>query len=429
MDINTMTQQNSKPILWTIFLTIFIDMLGIGILIPVFPLLIVPSSPFRVIPATWTTGEGFIMLGWLMTCFPLAQFLCAPILGQLADRYGRKKILALSIAGTSISYAVFAIGIITKNLPLMFISRALDGAFGGNVSVAQAVIGDISKPQDRAKNFGLIGVAFGLGFIIGPFIGGKLSDAHSVSWFNAATPFWFAAIISFINVISVLKFLPETLKVRSNQQLDITKPLGNIIKAFTSNGLQSIIPSTFFFNAGFTFYTTFWGVVLAEQFNFNVGSIGNYFAYIGIMIVLAQGVVVRRLSDKIADFTILRFSLFGTAICLLFYYLIPTSHPNLVYVLPPFMATCNALTMSFSSALITRVTPANMRGEAMGINSSTNALAQAIPAILAGYIASHNARLPILVGSMCIFIGGMLFWLIFKPQDYENNNMTTKEVK
>ena len=159
----TTPQKTNKKILWTIFLTILIDMLGIGILIPVFPMLVVPHSTFKVTPDSWSTAEGFIMLGWLMTCFPIAQFLCAPILGQLADRFGRKKILAFSISGTVLSYILFAIGIVTKNLPLMFIARALDGASGGNISVAQAVIGDISSPQSRAKNFGLIGMAFGLG--------------------------------------------------------------------------------------------------------------------------------------------------------------------------------------------------------------------------------------------------------------------------
>lgn len=409
---------NNKHILWTIFLTILIDMLGIGILIPVFPMLVVPNSSFRVVPDSWTTAEGFAMLGWLMTCFPLAQFLCSPILGQLADRFGRRRVLALSISGTAVSYVLFAIGIVTKNLPLMFISRALDGASGGNVSVAQAVIGDISSPKSRAKNFGLIGVAFGLGFIIGPFIGGKLSDPHIVSWFNASTPFWFAAILSVINVISVLKFLPETLKVRSDKKIDLTKPLNNIAKAFTYNGLRSVIPATFFFYAGFTFYTTFWGVVLAEQFGFTQGHIGDYFAYVGIMIIFGQGLVVRRLSGKIEDYKILRISLFGTATCLFVYYFIPLSHPYLIYIIPPFMATFNALTMAFGSALITRVTPHNIRGEAMGINSSANALAQAIPAMLAGYIAGHHARLPILVGSACIFLGGIIFWVIFKPEQH-----------
>src|SRR6185369_2029743 len=113
----------------------------------------------------------------------------------------RRKLLAISILGTSASYVVFALGIVTKNLPLLFISRAFDGITGGNIAVAQAAVADITKPEHRAKNFGLIGAAFGLGFIIGPYIGGKLSDPSVVSWFSASTPFWFAAALSFFNFI------------------------------------------------------------------------------------------------------------------------------------------------------------------------------------------------------------------------------------
>lgn len=411
--------KDNKKILWTIFITVLIDMLGVGILIPVFPSLVVPHSPLKVIPDNWTTAEGFIMLGWLLSCFPLMQFLCAPILGQLSDKYGRRKVLALSIVGTASSYILFAIGIFTRNLPLLFISRALDGASGGNISVAQAAIGDISSPENRAKNFGLIGMAFGVGFIIGPFIGGVLSDHNTVSWFNAATPFCFAAIISIINVILILKFLPETLEVKSTKRIDITKPIANIYKALTSDGLKNILPASFFANIGFTFYTTFWGVVLAEEFHFSQSGVGNYFAYVGIMIILAQGVVVRRLSGKIDDYKILRFSMFGTGCCLFAYHFIPTELPMLIFLVPPFMATFISLTMAFTSSLITRVTPANIRGEAMGIASSVNALAQSIPGMLAGYIAAHHARLPVLVGSIFLFIGGLIFWKIFKPEKFK----------
>jgi DHA1 family tetracycline resistance protein-like MFS transporter len=410
------TTTSSQRILWIIFTTILIDMLGVGILIPIFPLLIIPHSIYRIIPASWSSGEGFILLGWLMTCFPLAQFFCAPILGQLADRIGRKKVLTISIFGTSISYVLFAIGIMSKNIPLMFISRILDGASGGNISVAQAVIGDISTPANRAKNFGLIGMAFGLGFILGPFIGGKLSDSSLVSWFNTSTPFWFAAILSLINALLVFIRLPETLTKVNLQSIDFARPLHNMVRAFSIPGLRNIIPATFLFNMGFTFYTTFWAVVLAEQFNFTQGQIGNFFAYIGIMVVLAQGILVRRLSGKVADYKVLYYSLFGTALCLIGYYCIPITHPQLIYCLPPIMATCNSLTMAFSSALITRVSPENIRGEAMGISSSANALAQAIPAILAGYIASHHARLPILVGAITLFVAGILFRYLFNQQ-------------
>lgn len=411
-----------KRIIRIIFLTILIDMLGVGILIPIFPMLIAQTSSFRITPLSWTHQESFILLGWLLTCFPLAQFLASPILGQLSDRFGRKHILSISIAGTAISYILFAIGILSKNIPLLFFSRIVDGISGGNISVAFAVIGDVSSPKNRAKNFGLVGMAFGLGFIIGPVIGGKLSDPELVSWFNVATPFWFATILSVINVMLVIKLLPETLTTKVFSRIHLTKPIHNIIKAFTYDGLKSVIPASFCFNVGFTFFTTFWGVVLSEQFNFAQGKIGSFYGYVGLMIVLAQGLVVRRISGKVDDYKVLRFSMFGAGICLFCFYMIHPSMYYLIYCIPPFLATCNSLSMSFSTALLTRVTPANIRGEIMGINSSVNALAQAIPAVLAGYIAGHHARLPILVGGMIICLGGMLFWLLFKPAQFSNQD-------
>ena len=169
------------------------------------------------------------------------------------------------------------------------------------------------------------------------------------------------------------------------------------------------------FNAGFTFFTTFWGIILANKYNFTGGQIGNFFAYMGIMIILAQGMVVRRLSGKVQDYVVLRYSIIGTGICLFGFYFISAtrSSPNFIYYIPPFLAIFVALTKAFSGALLTRITPDKIRGEVMGINSSLNALAQAIPAILAGYVATYNAVLPVLVGSIATIIGGILFISMF----------------
>ena len=134
-----------------IFTTVFIDLLGFGILIPVFPLLITPG-PFRVTPEGWSFTHGLIMLGWLQAIYPFCMFIAAPILGQLSDRHGRRPVLALSIFGTAVGYILFAIGISTANLPLLFAARGLDGLTGGNLAVAQAAIGDISTHENRAKN-------------------------------------------------------------------------------------------------------------------------------------------------------------------------------------------------------------------------------------------------------------------------------------
>ncbi|MCC2645418.1 MAG: tetracycline resistance efflux pump [Burkholderiales bacterium] len=411
---------SQKKILWIIFLTVFIDMLGIGILVPVFPMLVIPLSPYRITPASWSMQDGFVMAGWLMAAYPLAQFICTPVLGQLADKYGRRKILSLSIGGTFISYLLFAYAIISKNLSLLFFARILDGCSGGNISVAQAVIGDISDPKSRAKNFGLIGVALGLGFIFGPFLGGKLSDSTVVSWFSIITPFIFAALLSIINVLLIIFILPETLVVSSNKQINIKQPIYNIIRAFKLEGMRSIILAVFMFNAGFTFFTTFWGIILANEYRFNQGQIGNFFGFMGIMIVLAQGLVVRRLSGKVQDYSVLRYSIIGTGICLVAYYFIPAYKMNIsfIYYIPPFLAIFVALSKAFSSALITRITPDNIRGEVMGVSSSVSALAQAIPAVLAGYLATYHTLMPILAGSIVAISGGVLFILMFKTIKY-----------
>lgn len=406
-----------RPVLGLVFLTIFLDMLGLGILIPVFPQLVAPSSALRIVPASWSVQETYILGGWLLATFPLFQFFCAPILGQLSDRHGRKPVLALSILGSAVSMALFAVAISMRNLSLMFLARALDGATGGNISVAQAVIGDTSEPRDRARNFGMVGVAIGLGFIMGPVLGGKLADPSFASWAGVATPFWTTAGLSLFNALLVLLVLPETRTIGARRGLppvQFSRALSNIAKVVTVEPLRMTVPALFLFNAGFTFFTTFWGVVLAEDFGFGPSRIGGFFGYMGVMIVLAQGSVVRRMPPHIRDASILPFSMFLVAACLVPYAFIAPSLSQLIWWIPPFMAVGMALTRANGVALLTRITPESVRGEVMGIHSSAYALAQFVPSVLSGYVAAQHARLPVLVGSICAFAGWILFVRFYK---------------
>jgi len=412
--------KKGNPLL-AVFSTIFIDMLGVGILIPVFPLLVLPHSPYRITPSGWSIADGFILLGWLSAAYPLAQFFAAPILGQLSDRYGRKIVLTVSIIGTSVSYMLFAIGVATKNIPLMFASRIVDGITGGNISVAQAVISDISNPKNRARNFGLVGAAFGLGFIFGPYVGGKLADPHVVSWFSASTAFWFTAILSAINALVVIKFLPETIKKKTIKfKIHILESFTNVIKAFTNSGLRNITPSTFLFNAGFTFFTTFFAIFLAVRFGFTQGNTGDYFAYFGVWTALVQGGLIGIISKRFKDYQVLRYSFFGAGITLLSYLLIPNGQHKWLFVIPPILALFIGLCNAFLPTIVSRVTPKEIQGESLGINTSVSALAQAIPAIIAGYVATINTSATVITASLLIGLSGLLFWIIFKPKRYTN---------
>lgn len=411
-----------------VLFTVFIDLLGVGILMPVVPQLLAnPLSKFYLLPAGWSYKDGLILLGFLTAIFPFMQFLATPILGQLSDRYGRKKILALSLAGTAASYGMFAYGILTRNISLLFFSRAFDGITGGNIAVAQAAIADVTPPEHRTRNFGLMGATFGLGFVLGPYIGGKLAtpgvtllhvgSLHLLTtphWFNAATPFWFAAILAAINTTLVLVNLPETIaKIETKLKIQWHKSLHNIKQAATLPGLRTVFPTVFFFWGGFSFFTTFFAVYLTSKLGFRANNIGDFFAYIGIWIALTQGVLTAILAKKLANYQVLRFSLLGLAVALVLTF-IPNNTTQLLLVTPliPIMV---GLSIANVTALVSRSAPADIQGEVLGINASVQALAQTIPAALTGYLGGINRNVPVIAAAITVAFGGYLFWFLYKP--------------
>lgn len=409
-------EKGLKSPLVVIFLTIFVDLLGVGILIPVIPLLLAdPRSPYFLLPSGVSLKDGYILLGFLTASYSIAQFFATPILGQLSDHFGRKKILAISLSGTAISYVIFAIGILTRNIPLLFIARTFDGITGGNISVAQAAIADVTAPQNRAKAFGIIGAAFGLGFIMGPYIGGKLSDHTLVPWFNATTPFWFAAILSALNMLSVLIFFPETRdRIQKTFIIRWGKSLQDIITAYSNKTLRPLFATTFFYYAGFTFFITFFGVFLISKFKFTQGNIGDYFAYIGLWSAFTQAVTVRFLSKRFSESSILRITLFGSGIAAMCYFL-PTVWWQLLLIVP-FFATFNGLMLTFSRSLISKSVDADLQGEVLGIAASVQAFAMSIPPMLSGYIAAQiTPEAPIFVASITMFIAAVTFFFFHRP--------------
>ncbi|RTK96852.1 MAG: MFS transporter [Neisseriaceae bacterium] len=412
-----------KSPLAIVFAIVLIDVLGVGILIPVIPLLLTdPAYPYHL--SSLTIEQGFVVLGLLTAIYPLMQFLATPILGQLSDHIGRRPVLAFSLLGTSLSYVVFAFAIITKNIPLLFASRALDGITGGNISVAQAAIADSSTPETRARSFGIIGAAFGVGFVIGPFLGGKLSDPSVVSWFDATTPFWFAAALALANALAVFFFFNETLKERSHEKFHPAQSLVNIWKAFSSKRLRGIFAVSFFFNAGFTFFTTFFGAYLIYKFSFSQSQIGDFFALVGICIAFTQAFVTGFVGKRASPYTIIAGGLLIVSSTVLAYALVPTA--GLLYLITLPQAVGMGLIMANLNGLISRSASAREQGQVLGIAASVQALAQALPPVLAGILAaSFSPATPIMTGSAVIFFAFVIFLLVARGHRTSDSTPST----
>lgn len=407
-----MTQAfKQKSPLLTIFFTVFIDMLGVGIVIPVIaPILLYTSH--NMLPLEMSIHARTIVLGFLIASYPIAQFFGAPMLGALSDRFGRRKLLTISLIGTLVGYLLFAIAILEQNIYLLFASRLLDGFSGGNISIALSSISDFSDEKSRAKNFGMIGAAFGLGFILGPYIGGKLSDPAIMAWFNAATPFWFAAILTLLNLGFVYAAFPETLRQKRNTPISLFTGMQNIGKAFQLRHLRIIFLVVFLFTLGFNFFTQFFQVFLISKFDYKIAEIADIFAFIGIWIVVAQGGLQRPLSKKYSPLNIIKISsvLLALALPML---LLPTESKYIFFVLP-FIAIFQGLTQPNITSVVSSQAGKDEQGQILGINQSIQSLGMAIPPIIASYINLVDINYPIATASVCIISGWGVLIIFFR---------------
>lgn len=390
-----------------IFITVFIDLLGLGIVVPIAaPLLL--NQGEGMLPLNFNFGQRSLVLGFLLGIYSVAQFFGAPFLGALADKYGRKKLLLLSISGTCVAYVLFAIGIMDRSILLCLASRLLDGFTGGNVSIAMSAISDITEEKDRSKNFGLIGISFGLGFILGPFIGGVFADSKLVSWFSFETPYWGASILSFCNLLIIQGLFKETLRHRKKVQLGFLSSFKNIAKAFKMKRLRAIFVALFLIVLGFNFFTQFFQVFLIYKFSFSATDIAYLFAYIGLWLAISQGVINVHLSKRLATNTLVSWSAFLCA--LTFPFLLLPSKSSWLYLVVPFIALFNGINTPNLIAVISFQGNASEQGSILGMRQSILSLAMAIPPIIAGLITSLNASLPIWSAALFSFAG----WGVFR---------------
>lgn len=270
--------KSKKTALLFIFITILVDVIGIGIILPIIPELIMEL-----------TGEGnhmAIIYGmWLTTAFAGMQFLFSPILGEVSDRFGRRPILLLALLGLSIDYLIHAWA---PTITWLFLGRFLAGITGASFTVASAYIADVSTKENKAKNFGLIGAAFGLGFIIGPGIGGFFGEI------DIRLPFYIAAALTFTNFLFGLFFVPESLLPENRRPINIMKMVPGVSLFALRNykGVLLLISAYFLANLAGQALPSTWSYYGIERYDWSPKEIGISLMVVGLLVAIVQGVLV-----------------------------------------------------------------------------------------------------------------------------------------
>lgn len=348
--------------LLTIFLIVFIDLLGFGLILPLLPFI---AEKYNANP---------LGIGLLAAAYSLFQFLSSPILGRLSDRFGRKKLLFISQLGTVVGFLLLGVA---NTLPLIFLSRIIDGITGGNISIAQAYIADITTPKDRAKGMGMLGAAFGLGFIFGPAIGGFLSQ-----W-GFAVPAYFAAGVASIAAISTLLFLKETVDTEGaskRKQSEFT--LAKLKNVLSTPVLGLLIGVFFLINLAFTGMQSTFAIWSQETFGWGPTQAGYLFAYIGILSVIMQLKVLPFMVNKFGEKTVFKFSLPLLAIGFLG---IPLSfHFGFLFIATGFIVLGNSLANPTIQSIASENVNKNDYGGTLGFLQSSASLGRIIGPIMAG---------------------------------------------
>jgi DHA1 family tetracycline resistance protein-like MFS transporter len=362
-------------------------------------------------PLATSEATRNLTYGILSATFAIFQFFGAPILGGLADKYGRKKILRFSLLGTFVGYVLFALAVHYRLLWLVFIARALPGFMGGNISIVLASLADISDPKDRAKNFGLVGMAFGLGFILGPFIGGTLGKI------DLALPLWCTAALTLLNIVLVIIQFPETFVPSGNGTVSLLTGIRNVKRALKMKELDVVFLTLFLQAFGFSFFMQFFQVYLIKQYDFSQVQIGQMFGYIGIWIAITQGGITRLVSKRFSSPQILQVTLLGLSLSL--WLILGPSALWMLFVTQPLVALFQGLSQPNLTSIVSVLTPKDTQGEILGIQQSVQSLAFAIPPIIAGVVVSIDVRLPIFLAGLSIFIAWLVFVFGFRSALYK----------
>jgi len=402
-----------------IFFTVFIDLIGFGIVVPLVPIY------------TRDFGAG-AWLGVILASFSAMQFVFSPIWGRLSDRYGRRPILLISTAGASLSYVLFALGAGITNhhiaLAVLVASRMFAGACGGNIAVAQAYIADITPPENRSKRMGLIGMAFGLGFIFGPIIGGV-----ALKFGNSAAPGWAAAVLCALNFLLAFSILAESLKPDSGR-VSSRPHFAQWAHTLAQPKIGLLILVFFLSTVAFSCFESTLALLVNDDFKLGitvdaakpVTTVIWLFVFCGIISAFIQGGLIGRMVKLMGEPKLIAFSLFLTGAALVWLPLIKGDGPlkwSAVFHLTDLpwvkmllalalLAIGSGLTRAPVFGMISNLTPANEQGATIGVAQSAGSLARIVGPIFAATLYVYAIEMPYIICGGISVLAGLLAALL-----------------
>lgn len=370
--------------LFSVIFVVFIDLLGFSLILPLLPYY---AEKY---------GATQLVVGLLVASYALMQLIGAPMLGRLSDRFGRRPILLASVGGTFLGFVLLGLAdpigqALAKTfspqsanlfvLAILFLSRMVDGLTGGNLSVAQAYISDVTDAQNRSKGLGLIGAAFGLGFIIGPASGGLLSQ-----W-GYAVPAFAASTLSFINLLLIYFWLPESLTAEKRAEMPEKRPavsLAALFRALERPFSGSLLITRFFFGLAFAIFQTMFAAYALQKFALTARDTGFVLTYVGVLSVFVQGFLIGRLTKAYREDVLISVSVVVMALALLGWALAPSVF-WLIVVLTPTAIAGGVLNTLLSSTLTKAVAPQEIGG-ILGFSASIESSTRIGAPILGGFL-------------------------------------------
>jgi multidrug resistance protein len=365
------------PPLIIIFVTVFIDLVGFGIVIPILPFY-ANNAPFNASP---------LEIGLLWSIYSWMQFFFAPVLGRLSDKYGRRPILFISLLGSAIGFLILGVA---ESLTILFIGRIVGGITGANISTAQAYIADVTSRENRAKGMGLFGAAFGLGFILGPAIAGILSN------YGVNVPFYFAAGLSFANAIALYFLLPESLRADKKTEPNKASRFLDFVSSLKEKKFGLVNLVYFLLVTAFSIMTYAFVLFTSHRFGYDAAQNGYIFAFLGALSIIGQGLLFGRFERQFGES---RLTIAGCAMMVISLFLIPFVGPaygglTALLLISALLSFGNSFASPALTSLASRISHEDEQGKALGIMQSGASLARAIAPMIGGVLL-NNA-----VGSM-----------------------------